>query len=330
MVLQILLALEAFAIDADSLLAELDLSRNELNTPDHWTSAATVDALWNQAASMSGNEHFGARAAATLEPHHLGAFGYVVAASANVGEAMERLIRFKRLTGDVSTGTLHVENGRARYIHETPLPPLSQNRHHSEWCLAAFVSLLRQVTGQRTWQPHEVTFTHAAPKNAEHIQEVFGCAPTFGAPHESIVMDVEFLATPFLGADRVLSQLLESHATALLSKLPTEKEFLAALRSGLQRELPGGSPTVERLADTMNLSVRSLQRRLEEEGCTFQHVLDEMRESLADSYLRNAAMSVTEVAFLLGYGDASTFARAFKRWHQVSPTTWRNCATPAP
>ncbi len=321
--LQILFALEPLGLDVQRLLADIGLSESALREPDSWTSAEHVDALWNRAAELTNDRDFGLSAASLLRPSHLGAFGYVVAASANVSEAIARLVRFKRLTGDASKVEMRIAGNRVRYIHETAMPPLSSNRHHAEWSSASVVCLLREITGQPSWSPLEVTFCHPKPDDISAHKRVFGCTPTFSDEQDSVVMGLSFLSSPFLGAEKVLSQILEQHAIGLLAALPQQNEVLGALRVRLQKHLSGGSPTIEQLAVDMNLSVRSLQRRLEEQGLTFQQVLDEMRESLATVYLGNPSMAIAEAAYLLGYSDASAFSRAFKRWYQVTPSDWR-------
>jgi len=321
--LQILLGLEPLGLDVQRLLADVGLSEQGLREPDSWTSAEHVDALWNRAAELTNDKNFGLSAAELLRPKQLGAFGYVVAASASVGEAVARLVRFKRLTGDASQAQMRVAGNQARYIHETTMPPLSSNRHHAEWSAAAVVCLLREVTGLQSWRPLDVTFCHAAPEDLSAHKRIFGCTPVFSQEQESFAMELSFLASPFLGAEEVLSGILEQHAIAQLAAMPQQSEVLQALRVRLQRQLSGGSPTIEQLADDMGLSVRSLQRRLEEHGVTFQTVLDEMRERLATVYLGNPSMAIGEAAFLLGYSDASAFSRAFKRWYQISPSDWR-------
>ncbi len=321
--LQILHGLEPLGLDAQTLLSDVGLSAKTLQEPDSWTSVEHVDALWNRAAELTNDAYFGLSAAELIRPKHLGAFGYVVAASANVGEAIARLIRFKRLTGDASQVQMRVSGTQARYVHETVMPPLSNNRHHAEWSAAVVVSLLREITGQQSWRPIEVTFRHAAPANLEPHKRVFGCTPLFSQEEDTFALELRFLAAPFLGAEDVLSGILEQHAMEKLAALPQQSDVLQAVRTRLQKHLSGGSPTIEQLADDMGLSVRSLQRRLEEQGLTFQQVLDEMRERLATVYLGNPSMAIAEAAYLLGYSDASAFSRAFKRWHQVSPSDWR-------
>ncbi|MBL4636060.1 MAG: AraC family transcriptional regulator [Kofleriaceae bacterium] len=324
LLLAVLQTFEKFSIPAESLLSEVDLSVAALQVPGIRVPQAVVDTLWHLAKSKSGMEDFGLQAAKILEPKHLGVFGYVVLSSANVREAIERMVRFKALTGDASSVQVHVSEQGVRYVHTTAMPPLSGNRQHAEWSMAGVVLLLRAASGQACWSPSQVTFKHRAPSDLSSHRDVFGCELRFDCPEDTLLLELSFLEMPFLDTDSSLSNILETHATHLLHALPEQRDFVRGLQMRLQKQLPGGNPSVEALSDDMGISVRSLQRRLEEQGQTFQTVLDDIRVRLADVYLEESSTTIAEVAFLLGYSGASAFARAFKRWRLVSPTEWRS------
>lgn len=324
LLLQVLRTFEAFSLNLSELLQAVDLGLEDLQHSESRVSAATVDALWRLAEKKSGKSNFGLEAAKILEAKHLGLFGYVVISSANVREAMERLVRFKTLTGDASAVNLQMSEEGMRYIHTTTMPPLSLNRIHAEWSLAGMVRLLRVASGKVDWSPLAITFKHKEPNDLSLYHEIFGYNVLFGCPEESFLVEPSFLEVAFEGTDSTLSGILETHATQLLLLLPEQTDFVRTVQRRLQKQLPGGNPSIEMLAENLGLSVRSLQRRLEDQGQTFQTVLDDIRVRLADVYLEEASTSISEVAFLLGYSGASAFARAFKRWRLVSPTEWRS------
>lgn len=324
LLLQVLRTFEAFSLNLSELLRAADLQLEFLQHSESRVSATKVDALWRLAEKESGKENFGLEAAKILEAKHLGVFGYVVISSANVREAMERLVRFKSLTGDASSVKLQVSEEGVRYVHSTEMPPLSLNRLHAEWSMAGMIRLLREASGQADWGPLEVSFKHKEPSELGLYHEILGGNVVFDSPEDSFLLESSFLEVPFQGTDSTLSDILETHATQLLLSLPEQKDFVRTLQRRLQKQLPGGNPSIEILAQDLGLSVRSLQRRLEDQGQTFQTVLDDIRVRLADVYLEEASTSISEVAFLLGYSGASAFARAFKRWRLVSPSEWRS------
>ena len=109
----------------------------------------------------------------------------------------------------------------------------------------------------------------------------------------------------------------------VLRSRPPDASLSSRLRGLLSTELASGQPDLERLAGRLGVSPRTLQRRLRNEGSSFQRAVDEFRREMAASLLDNRQLAIKEVAFLLGYGDLSSFYRAFRRWHDTSPRSYR-------
>ena len=103
----------------------------------------------------------------------------------------------------------------------------------------------------------------------------------------------------------------------------TDENFLERVRSAIQQKLTGQRPTIEDIADALHVSPRTLQRRLQDEGSSFQRVLEEARHHLARHYLNNSFLELNEAAYLLGYNDANSFVRAFRTWEGMPPARWR-------
>ncbi len=102
-----------------------------------------------------------------------------------------------------------------------------------------------------------------------------------------------------------------------------DENFADRVRGAIQQKLTGRRPTIEDIADALHISSRTLQRRLQDEGLSFQRVLEEARHQLARHYLNNSVLELNEAAYLLGYEDASSFVRAFRTWEGVPPARWR-------
>jgi AraC-like DNA-binding protein len=128
---------------------------------------------------------------------------------------------------------------------------------------------------------------------------------------------------PLQFRDDGLSETLLAHADRSLRELQAKPPMTTRLREALMPELRGGDPSIETAAKRLAMTPRTIQRHLKDEETSFQDILDGLRAELADRYLSEATISVTEVAFLLGYAEASSFARAYKRWTGKSPTEQR-------
>jgi len=99
--------------------------------------------------------------------------------------------------------------------------------------------------------------------------------------------------------------------------------LLSNLKQSIVQYLPEGEVTIDKLASKLNISRRTLQRRLSDRDTNFLSILQEVRSKVALRYLSDSRLSITEIAFLLGYADQGSFSSAFKSWHGVSPRDYR-------
>jgi AraC-like DNA-binding protein len=177
--------------------------------------------------------------------------------------------------------------------------------------------IARRIAG-RPISPIEVRFMHPAPPDLTHHRRFFGVPIRFESSTNAIVFDAALLDLPVRSHDAKLSEELQREADALMDNEPV-RGFKAEVRAALALELRGGDPSAERVAGSLDMHAKTLTRRLRREGTTFRQLLDEVRLSLAERYLRQPGLSVEEVAYLLGYSDSSAFHRAFRRWTGHAP-----------
>jgi AraC-like DNA-binding protein len=120
-----------------------------------------------------------------------------------------------------------------------------------------------------------------------------------------------------------LLALLDQQAERLLREVASVSAPIEAWRASLVSLIRDGQTSLAALAEAHHLSPRSLQRRLAEQGSSFQHLLDSTRQQLAEAYLRDPHLELAEIALLLGYSEQSAFARAFRQWTGLAPAQWR-------
>jgi AraC-like DNA-binding protein len=147
---------------------------------------------------------------------------------------------------------------------------------------------------------------------------------TYDEATNGFAMDASLLDKPVNGGDPALYAFLEEHAQAALASRPRSDDLIDKLRHQLREAIKQGEPNVERLATRLNMSGRTLQRRLADLKTSFQEVLDLVRFDLARAYLKDVRLDVSQVAYLLGYSELRAFDRAFRRWASKSPTEWRS------
>jgi AraC-like DNA-binding protein len=117
---------------------------------------------------------------------------------------------------------------------------------------------------------------------------------------------------------------MKQHLERVLAEIPQEDEVLASVQRAVAESMREGDPNLARVAKKMAMSPRTLQRQLKEQGMEFKQLVDDTRRRFALSYLRNRRNTLTEIAFLLGYSEASAFNRAFKRWTGSTPLAYRS------
>jgi len=225
-----------------------------------------------------------------------------------------------RLLHDASTFVHGVDGGGNESWTLTVAPPLP--RASVEFAVATLIVTGRLVTG-RDEAPKEVLFAHAAPADTREHARVLRCKVTWGAPRTALVFDTELLERPFSHASPVLSATLEQHAERLLAELSTSRTYATRVREHLIAALQAGETSAEHVARRLRASERTLRRRLQDEGATFSDLLADVRRELALRYLDDPALSVDEIAFLLGFSTGSAFRRAFRRWTGVTPSEQR-------
>jgi AraC-like DNA-binding protein len=165
---------------------------------------------------------------------------------------------------------------------------------------------------------------HRAPESTVEYERTFGSASLeFAAPFSGFELNWRCLETPLPTADSSLHDVLRKHAEAALAELPRAETLTERVRGVVASELPGGASSVVRVAKTLHMSPRTLERKLAGEGTTFSALLEELRRQLAFRYVGADALDLSEVALLLGFSQTSAFHRAFKRWTGHTPLHYR-------
>ena len=247
---------------------------------------------------------------------------YLASSAATVGEGFERLGRYLELARPESAFEIH-DGAEPRVV-------LHDRRRANDWffdewtlgvTLRGFRSPLGPIFGPTAWG-----LRRARPEPSRALSEAIrlvGVAPSFGEAAAYFVFTREAWDTPLPTHNERIQSALLAHAEGLLAEQAGPASVAGSVREALARELQGGDPSIERVAKKLATTPRTLQRRLRDEATSFQDVLDRVRSELAQRYLGDGKLDVSEVAFLLGYSESSAFPRAYKRWHGVAPTEVR-------
>lgn len=242
-------------------------------------------------------------------------------------DALERLGRYKQLTCPERIDL--VERGNECAVHFTWL--LAHQEEPAllvDVCFAWIMTIARRGTG-RPIRPKRVEFQR--PETLRGMYERhFECPVRFKAAKNVLVFSKPDMDGPFLTYNADLLSAVAPQLEAELKQQLAEKNLREQVKGILKRLLAGQRPGIQDVARELRVSGRTLQRRLTEDGATFQQLMEEARRELARHYLLHSSLELNETAYLLGYEDANSFFRAFHRWEGTSPGQWRTShATPA-
>ncbi|MDJ0785399.1 MAG: AraC family transcriptional regulator ligand-binding domain-containing protein, partial [Myxococcota bacterium] len=264
----------------------------------------------------------GIRLGLDMEPRDFGVLGFLVMNSPTLSEVVTNAARYLKLHQTRSEIALEPRGGSWAITYRVPESTAAGRYQDGEVTMAIWVSGARRFTG-RPDAVEGVELRRDEPESRAEYESLLGAPVRFGASCDAVVVSDAALRAEVVGADPGLLSVLEAHARNLLASLPGDDPLLDALRRAVADALPSGAPRLEATARQLGMSERTLQRRLDERGLSFQQVSEEIRSGLAREYLTRRELSLSEVAFLLGYSELSAFGRAFRRWTGQTPREFR-------
>jgi len=316
-------ALRAFGFDAEGLFGEVGLDAGAIDADAELTvPLRNFVAMLELAAQRISAPRFGLRVGLAHTPAELGVLGYVLVHSPDLGAAVSNLQRYVGAHQQGADLTIEREDGLVRIGYRISDPSIQPRVQDAELTVAVGVALFRDLcTGG--FRAHEVWFEHGAPEDDAEHRELLGCPVRFAMPTNCLVVDEALLERPTPAPDAALLGILERHAEQLVQERQQASSLSEQVRVAIAERLKDGVPTLEGIARPLGMSEATLRRRLDDEDTSFRAELDAARHGLAIRYLGDANLTITEVAFLLGYSDGTAFHRAFKRWSGETPRAYR-------
>lgn len=272
----------------------------------------------NLVAEAIEDECLGFHLALAPDLRELGFLYYVAASSDDLERAVRRTARYgsmvnegfalRCLEGD-ETGIAMGYVGVSRHL----------DRHQMEFCLTFLVRLVRHLTGVQL-TASRVALAHRRSARSSELSAFLGCDIEFAESADEIAFPAATRTIPLVSADPYLNELLSANFEEALSRrLATRSSLRTAVENAIVPLLPHGKARVSEIARQLGLSERTLARRLVAEGATYSEILETLRCDLARQYLADPGLSISQVAWLLGYEETSAFTHAFKRWMGMTP-----------
>ncbi|HWL85422.1 MAG TPA: AraC family transcriptional regulator [Polyangiaceae bacterium] len=310
----------ALDVDVAQLLRHAGLLPSRFQAPKARLTVAEFFAFWRALEKVSPARDVGLRLAAEALPYQFDVASLAAIHSANFGEAMQKFARYKRIVCAEQVG-VEVVDGEARigfhWVHVEEVLPMM--------LVDASFSAIVMMAGRGFGSPIAPRRIELARRRADEpmLRRHFGCEIRFDAPLDILVLEESTLARPFITHNADLLAMMIPGLEAALRENLVSRSVAEDVKAVLGRRMCGERPSVEKVAEEMRISPRTLQRRLEEIGTTYQSLLDDVRRDTSRRLLVNTDLDASEVAFLLGFEELNSFTRAFHGWEGVTPIRWR-------
>jgi len=308
--------------DPAPLFAAAGIDLKDVAIPGIRIPTTRMQTLWRLAVDATGDPCLGLAAARHFQPAALHGLGFAWLASDTLYAALERLERYSRFINTASNFRLEKTAGSVDLV-------LRISRE--EWPDFAFAAadlamaaLLRmcQITAGNAVMPLRVGLQRPEPPCAADFVDIFGPHIRYGAADNRLCFDRALVDAPLSMANPALARLNDQTVIDYLARHDSDSMTMQ-VRSRIIELLPDGRPSQEAIAASLHLSLRSLQRKLQNENTSFTTLLNETQQQLALHYIRDSHRSIGEITYLLGYSEPGSFTRAFRRWTGKSPLQFR-------
>lgn len=312
--------IESYGLDPEPLFASEGISIQLPIDPSMRLSYEKIDRIRTKAAALSGDEAFGVKSASVYAVSQLGALGYAWQASLTLRKACARLERFIRVVNDKAV--VLVEDVDDCMVVTLRLNVPSDNESvRDDGALATITRMCRLICGDH-FRLSAVNFKHLEPRDIKPYFEYFACQLNFDQADNQLLIPLSIADELLIGANPELALLNDQVITRRLALLD-RNDIVARVQSALMEQLPHGNISDDSVATTLHMSVRTMHRKLTEVDQNFRTLLVEMRRNLAELYIMDNSLTLTEISMLLGFSEPSSFSRAYKSWTGSAPSEIR-------
>lgn len=319
--------IESYGIDPEPLFAAEGISIQLPIDPSMRLPYEKIDRIRTRSVALCGDEAFGIRSASVYAVSQLGALGYAWQASLTLRKACARLERFIRVVNDKAV--VMVEDDDTCMVVTLQLNIPSENVSvRDDGALATITRMCRLICGE-SFRLTAVNFKHPEPRDIKPYFEYFACQLNFDQAENQLLIPLSIADELLVGANPELALLNDQVITRRLALLD-RNDIVARVQSALMEQLPHGNISDDSVAEALHMSVRTMHRKLAESDKNFRNLLVEMRRNLAELYIMDNSLTLTEISLLLGFSEPSSFSRAFKSWTGSAPSEIRQARASEP
>ena len=312
--------LDELGVSAPTVLRTAGLPRDLFEQTRVLVSTDELFALWRAIDQVSSDPLVGVKLGVETKTECFHPMAIAALSTENLVAASNHLARYKKLTApeeilvDLDSEEFRVGFRWLLAVDEEPWAL-------TDYCFSWMRSLARHGTGT-SLNPLRVEYVQQRP-SVRPIERSLGCEVVIGAPRNVVVFRASDATKPFVTRNTELLDMLAPQFEEQMRHYKEEGSFLELVRRTIQDKLTGHRPSIDAISKALHMGPRTLQRRLQDSGYSFQRVLDEARHQMARYYLSNSALELNEAAYLLGFEDPNSFGRAFRSWEGMPPSDWR-------
>ena len=302
--------------DFKKVCADLGIDPAQLQEAEQWVPYKPAAEIWNVAIKQTGDELIGLHLGEELSPTILGMIGYLMQSSKNLLEAFAMLSKYNVLYSTMMKFYFTEQNNEVSIHYEPAL--LWQKEYYEsarqsvELSMSGMLVLFKKLSGKNVF-PIRVDLVYPLRQKGEY-ERIFKSPVKFKTTQNRLIFRKEDLLRDIISHDKSFFAFFNSTLEQKLQRLKKSERLSDQLIQIIMRDFKGKVPPVEIVASQLNMTVRSLQRKLKDEHTTYRDVTQKIKKDLAVSLMAKSKFRVSEIAEILGYSDLSSFSKAFKKW----------------
>ncbi|MEJ2309275.1 MAG: AraC family transcriptional regulator [Gammaproteobacteria bacterium] len=314
--------IRSHGIDPNKLFAEAGLDPAKINEPAARFPVDNARKAWSLALDAIGDPCFGIAAGHSWLSTDLHALGYAFLSSTTLMTAINRVARYNEVVDEVITFNGAVEGDYLVVSYQNAREDLPDIAPLEDARWSTLLSMCRAAKAGAVY-PAMVQLMHGELPCLQAYRHYFGCEPEFDQPRSALWFELEKVNEPLPAVNKELAKINEHALLDYLDQLHKE-DLTRKVERAIAELLVDGEISDGKVAESLFISTRTLQRRLAEDGLTYKQLLENVRRTLAEEYIRDERLSLNEISYLLGFSEQSSFSRAFKRWTGTSPSEARS------
>lgn len=316
----VIAAAQRLGVERDSLMVTAGIPAAALDAK-RWP-IDYITRLWHAAERCTGDPGLGLKTGVGVGPSSINVVGFALQSAATLRQSIALVQKYQSLISDGGRFQMLTGNTATWVVYHPRQGALAFSPHQIEAVLAAVVTFASRVMGLAL-RPRRVQFSHARLGPLKGYRDVFGCPVEFEQAFSGLQVDNTVLDKYLPQADTQLAKMHEQYTSAQLAALTESHMSAEDLRQWLAVHMGPQVPRRIQAAQALGVSERTLARRLQLYGQTFNGLLDEVRREMALQVMTDTDFALADIALSLGFADSSTFLRAFKRWTGMTPARWR-------